>query len=309
MTDTIATLETENGDRLSSANLRVSHQGVTVYLNAALVHRQGIGDDAIAQLKSSHVVRLHLFRLMERETDAGHLLALAHEFDQLEFVQQRLWNFDRNASYHRWHSVPGCTCNNQANDELMGRPFRLVSLDCPIHAQLLSPAAPLPADVPSCLPLYGDPSILETHRVGLIDRLEGRKLLTMSLDPSADLRARALATHLRAACSNLATASSFADDGGCAPLDWGVFPALEQDIANLLARVEQQCIGHLPSPDEMAVTACVSPSSVVDGDVSGDDGFATLVVGLCRANGWGVHTNMSALEWLGVRLRQGQKAA
>lgn len=108
----------------------------TTVINEALLYTMGVSDERLDVIRASHVERLHIFAQMEvaEKTD---LLRLAHEFDNLEFRQQKLWGFAQDCNYHRWFDVPHCGCSNRFNADLIGTPMRIVSLNCEVHGQLL----------------------------------------------------------------------------------------------------------------------------------------------------------------------------
>ena len=106
-------------------------------LNPDLIVSQGIGPDEVAALEASHVERAALFDRMDVAPESE-LLALAQEFDQLEFRQQELWRSRQDALHHYWFTVPRCTCCKSTNQRLYGvSPFRAIQPGCPIHGQLL----------------------------------------------------------------------------------------------------------------------------------------------------------------------------
>ena len=61
------------------------------------------------------------------------LKMLAAVFDALEFEQQELWNFPRDANFHHWFEFPGCTCPKMDNKEALGTNRRIIFEDCPIY--------------------------------------------------------------------------------------------------------------------------------------------------------------------------------
>ena len=53
----------------------------------------------------------------------------------LEYTLQVLWKFipDRNRHSY-WNKLRGCTCPKIDNDVMIGNPYRVISGDCPFHA-------------------------------------------------------------------------------------------------------------------------------------------------------------------------------
>lgn len=112
---------------------RVEHNGEVTYINNKLVERRGIDDETLEKIKQSHVERIALFQQARATTDATTLRALAESFEQLEFRQQELWGFPRDATMHRWFDFPGCTCPKMDNIDSMGTTYKTYDFDCPIH--------------------------------------------------------------------------------------------------------------------------------------------------------------------------------
>jgi hypothetical protein len=109
------------------------------FLNPFLIARQSLGGDQVAALQATHFERARIFSAMAATDDPAALLALAREFDLLEFTQQRLWRFAELAEMHRWFDVPKCSCPKHLNHSLMGGPLRAVAVGCPVHGQLMAP--------------------------------------------------------------------------------------------------------------------------------------------------------------------------
>jgi hypothetical protein len=113
---------------------RVEFEDQVTYLNHKMVERQGVSDATLELIKQSHVERFKLFKTALATDDVTTLRSLAAQFEELEFRQQELWGFGRNADYHRWFDFPKCTCPKLDNMDRMGTSYRVYSEDCPIHS-------------------------------------------------------------------------------------------------------------------------------------------------------------------------------
>lgn len=108
----------------------------TTVLNWRLVERMGVSDEVLELIKDTHRIRMCIFK-NARNTDCVETLrTLAQEFDELEFVQQELWGFGRDSTYHNWFEFPKCTCPKMDNADMRGTTYRIITADCPIHGQL-----------------------------------------------------------------------------------------------------------------------------------------------------------------------------
>jgi len=109
-----------------------SGEPVTV-VNPELVKQQNISDDELALLKESHALLYEIYSDMARTDDKTTLRALASKCTEIEFIQQRLWHFDEDATFHNWYKVPNCTCPMLDNMERRGTPYQIINHNCIIH--------------------------------------------------------------------------------------------------------------------------------------------------------------------------------
>lgn len=98
-----------------------------------LIERQGIDDETLRQIKKTHVMRDELCERMEKTDNVSELVELSSKITNLEYVQQQLWGFAEDCSYHRWFEVPKCLCPKTDNEEALGSPQQIVSHSCPVH--------------------------------------------------------------------------------------------------------------------------------------------------------------------------------
>jgi hypothetical protein len=108
--------------------------GTTTVLSYNLYKKQGINAKTLDLIKHSHVYKWQLFREMEDALDDQDKLQLiAKKVEELEFYQQELWGFEKNASFHRWWEVPGCACGKMDAQDMYGTPYRNISMGCLVH--------------------------------------------------------------------------------------------------------------------------------------------------------------------------------
>lgn len=103
-------------------------------LNMFLAKKQNITREQLEALKLSHQFKWILFEAAKNVTSEPlKLRLLAALFDALEFEQQELWNFERDASHHLFWTFPGCSCPQMDNEERRGIDQKIYSSTCPIH--------------------------------------------------------------------------------------------------------------------------------------------------------------------------------
>jgi len=98
-----------------------------------LVKRQNVDEKTLGHIRETHKMRGALCKKMEQTDNVSELVELAKQITNLEYVQQQLWGFPEDCSYHRWFDVPKCTCPKSDNREAMGSPQQIISHFCPIH--------------------------------------------------------------------------------------------------------------------------------------------------------------------------------
>lgn len=114
-------------------------------LNSALLRQQQVSDEQHAALIMSHQLKEVLFDAARKSLNEPlKLKMLAAVFDSLEFEQQELWNFPRDANFHFFWSFPGCTCPKMDNRERLGTGTAIRMNDCPIHGGVKPQKPPTP---------------------------------------------------------------------------------------------------------------------------------------------------------------------
>ena len=104
-------------------------------LNRALVEKQGISEEAQRKIIRSHEVLNKVYDQMSIIANPEKLRHLAKRVTRIEFIQQDLWKFDRNANFHNWFEVPGCKCPKMDNRERKGTEYGIINTECPIHGK------------------------------------------------------------------------------------------------------------------------------------------------------------------------------
>ena len=106
-------------------------------LKSGLAERQGVTDEQLSALIMTYQLKEVLFDAARKSLDEPFKLKmLAAMFDALEFEQQGLWNFPRDASFHFFWAFPGCTCPKLDNRDRWGTGMGIRSHDCPIHGSV-----------------------------------------------------------------------------------------------------------------------------------------------------------------------------
>jgi len=124
-----------DSDIYSSENMAVYFDNgeFITYLNSRLAEKQNLSAEDIEMLKDTHVMRALIFQAMERTDDATELRSFAKMFENLEYLQQELWKFEKNKNFHRWFEVPKCSCPKLDNLDRIGHDYNLIDLSCIIH--------------------------------------------------------------------------------------------------------------------------------------------------------------------------------
>jgi hypothetical protein len=112
---------------------RVEFNGEVTYINHRLINSRNIDDATLELIKERHRERIDIFQRARKTQDKESLTFLAKAYERVEFQLQQLWGFDQNSNYHRWFELPGCTCPKVDNIDRLGTPYRVYSVDCPVH--------------------------------------------------------------------------------------------------------------------------------------------------------------------------------
>ena len=119
----------------SDALTVVFPDGTKTFINPHLLAKQGVSDDNLTLIRHSHVYKWQLYKEMEEAHNPHDLQVIAKKVEQLEFYQQELWGFPKNACYHKFWNMPQCECPALDNSELYGTGQRVYADFCPIHGQ------------------------------------------------------------------------------------------------------------------------------------------------------------------------------
>lgn len=113
----------------------VIYQGKTITkLNSDLVHQRNISDDNVEKLKRAHICLYRTYEQMSETDDIERLKILAKRCTKIEFIQQELWGYPRDATWHKWFDVPKCKCPKSDNQLRLGTKYYIVDQTCDIHA-------------------------------------------------------------------------------------------------------------------------------------------------------------------------------
>lgn len=109
--------------------------GTATHLNKKLVASKGLSDATIDLLKHSHIYKWQLFKEMEDADNPHELQVIAKKVEEVEFYQQELWGFPKNADMHKFWEMPQCECAVEDNKEMYGTGHRVYADFCPIHGE------------------------------------------------------------------------------------------------------------------------------------------------------------------------------
>jgi hypothetical protein len=112
-----------NGDYITSLSLKMARD-------------QKVSAEDIEMLKDTHIMRALIFSAMKRTDNTTTLKNFAKMFEKLEFLQQELWGFKKDRSWHRWFEVPKCTCPKHDNAARVGSEENVMDSTCPIHGKV-----------------------------------------------------------------------------------------------------------------------------------------------------------------------------
>ncbi len=99
-----------------------------VWLNAALVAKQGLSEDDLRKLKWTHRFKFSLVCRMLATKNQDDIEILGKLFTKLLFFQQKVWKFDQNEDMHNWKEIPHCICPDKASFEK-----HVINQGCPVH--------------------------------------------------------------------------------------------------------------------------------------------------------------------------------
>lgn len=103
-------------------------------INEELADRLGVSQENRDKINQLHGYLDKL--LSEPENVYSEYERVVTHIERIEFELQRLWGFEQNKAFHSyWFRVKGCTCPKLDNQEMVGVGRRIISGDCPFHAQ------------------------------------------------------------------------------------------------------------------------------------------------------------------------------
>jgi hypothetical protein len=121
-----------------------------VGLNPNLIVAQGLDRADVGTIFGLHGQKLFLFNearaLLQdlayngeiKKSDIKEIKRINDILEDLEFMAQEAWGFDRNADFHNWWmDLPGCRCPIMDNYERSGIPGYVYVEDCPWHGALV----------------------------------------------------------------------------------------------------------------------------------------------------------------------------
>lgn len=119
---------------LESRIVKVHDEGIR--LNERLILQQQLSESEVAE-----ILRLHEYKLTIRAKmkalppDNPKIKAYAKDLEQIEFLLQDAWKFERNINYHKFWEAPHCTCPKMDNDDAWPSGHYIRNFGCPVHGE------------------------------------------------------------------------------------------------------------------------------------------------------------------------------
>lgn len=119
---------------LESRIVKVHDEGVR--LNGRLILQQNLSESEV-----DHILRLHEYKLTVRAkmkalpSDNPKIKDYAADLEQIEFLLQDAWKFERNINYHKFWEAPHCTCPKMDNDDAWPSGYYVRNFGCPVHGK------------------------------------------------------------------------------------------------------------------------------------------------------------------------------
>lgn len=139
-------------------------------LNNRLLKQQGLTDWDAVKIENLHTMLQSLFADMEYyynpDDNAFELKECSKIITAIENLMQSAWKFPVHEDFHtHWYRAPHCTCPVLDNDDVMGLPYHIITLDCPLHAP---EAPPEPEPEEQLSKWYEFWCILDDKRINVI---------------------------------------------------------------------------------------------------------------------------------------------
>ena len=112
----------------------VTVHGEGIRLNERMILQQNLSESEVAE-----ILRLHEYKLTVRArmralpSDNPKIKAYAKDLEQIEFLLQDAWKFERNINYHKFWEVTHCTCPKMDNDDVWPSGHYVRNFECPVH--------------------------------------------------------------------------------------------------------------------------------------------------------------------------------
>lgn len=110
----------------------VTYKSKKIGLSPGFLDRQNAWSN-LNKLKILHYQRLEIEHEMSETDDSDELRFLNAFWQENQFELQETWGFERNTHFHRFWTVPKCTCPKMDNEDNLGSKYSYMSGDCPVH--------------------------------------------------------------------------------------------------------------------------------------------------------------------------------
>ena len=109
-----------------------------IRLNEYLILQQKLSEVEVEQILRLHEYKLTICAKMEALLpDNPKIKVYAKDLEQLEFLLQDAWKFERNINYHKFWEAPHCTCPKMDNDDAWPSGHYIRNFGCPVHGEMI----------------------------------------------------------------------------------------------------------------------------------------------------------------------------
>ena len=120
---------------MKDVSLIVLHHGLPrLMLSERLLYQQNAWKN-VEKIKTAHELRLVIEELMSETRNVNMLRSLRDDWTEIQFELQRLWGFEEGDRFHKFWTLPKCTCPKMDNEDYYYiYPDRsLINPSCPLH--------------------------------------------------------------------------------------------------------------------------------------------------------------------------------
>ena len=109
----------------------VKYKDRSTYINPTLLDLQDCWD-RLELIRSLHKTRFYLEDLLEN-CEASDIESLLKKWEEIQFKLQKAWGFEKNAKFHKFWEIPGCSCPKLDSEDSYPSGYYYVSQECKYH--------------------------------------------------------------------------------------------------------------------------------------------------------------------------------